>query len=82
MDSRSDKVIQLEWSTKKLKHSVSHAQDCLPFIAEDHEEKKYVQKEWLSSMKWAVAKFRLWKKARNERFADESEKLVTMIFCC
>ena len=36
-DRSSDKVMELEWSTKKLKLSILHARDCWHFVSKDPE---------------------------------------------
>ena len=73
-DSSSDKkAMEVERPTNKLKLSTSHAQNRLQFISKDQEgtlSKKYVPKNMVSSMKWAMANFTLWKKARNEQCAN------------
>ena len=72
-DSSSDEeVMELEGPTKKLKLSLSHARDRW----QEELSRKYVPKNTVSSTKWAMANFTLWKKARNERFADDPEKQV------
>ena len=86
-DSSSDEeVMELERPTKKLKLSVSRAraQDRWHFISEAQEQalsKKFVPKN-TASTKWAISIFTLWKKGRKERFADDPEKQVPVIFCC